>query len=741
MTTNKFWRVRLAQILLGAAFLLVLVVVRGTHAGNESIHVATDWSHRHVVFSAPQNLGQHVLLLSDPRYVQQLVRRNAANGGIGDDLRWRRAPETPELLNGDWSMNMGAGATLGAGNYPAKYSFDITTANCGSVSNPDYVVYNTSLAPSAAGVDASQTGTFTGAPTNGQTVTITNTSLPTPNSIVLTASTTLNTGLNFLTSGTVSTDATNLAADILRNGAAIGVTGSSTGLTGVVTITALNFGTENNAGITLAKTLTNFTFNGGATSLANGTNGASIGAFDNLYSGCSGTVPSVYWAYNTGGTVVTSPSLSGDGKQVAFIETVGADADLVLLKWLKSTTATFASPVTLTSQTSAANYQTCTAPCMYTIALSGPVADTTSSPFYDFATDTLYVGETGTGTSTTHTHKFTNVFKGAPAEAGAPWPVVTATAPLSSPVYDEGSGYVFITAAFSTANNGGRLHKICATATCGTIGTSTATGILGPSTAGGTCQGGAGTSGDGANLIFDSPIIDSTNETVYVVIGNDGTGSSAIYQFAEKYAANTCGTEIKLGTGSTSSPAVPMYAGTFDNLYYCNGTSACTTGGAGHYYVCGDTGGDPILYQVTVSALGVISGAANASTGLTTATTSCGPVVEVYNPNAGPATDWIFTSVNASAKTASPISCPTATGCIMSFNVTAGTAISAATATVGHTAVAGGASGVSVDNTVATGTLAGASQVYFTPLADQACTTAPTAIGGCAIQASQAGLD
>ncbi|PYX48053.1 MAG: hypothetical protein DMG79_12785, partial [Acidobacteria bacterium] len=43
---------------------------------------------------------------------------------------------------------------------------------------------------------------------------------------------------------------------------------------------------------------------------------ASVVAFDNIYSGCGGTVPTVYWAYNTGGLILTSPVLSLDGSQV-----------------------------------------------------------------------------------------------------------------------------------------------------------------------------------------------------------------------------------------------------------------------------------------------------------------------------------------------------------------------------------------------------------------------------------------
>jgi hypothetical protein len=50
----------------------------------------------------------------------------------------------------------------------------------------------------------------------------------------------------------------------------------------------------------------------------------------------------------------------------------------------------------------------------------------------------------------------------------------------------------------------------------------------------------------------------------------------------------------------------------------------------------------------------------------------------------------------------------------------------------------GGTSGIIIDNTVGTGTLAGASQVYFSTLSDQACGTSGT--GGCAVQSSQAGL-
>jgi hypothetical protein len=71
---------------------------------------------------------------------------------------------------------------------------------------------------------------------------------------------------------------------------------------------------------------------------------ASIIAYSNLYSGCGGTVPSVYWAYNTSvsatttDTITLSPILYTDGVQVAFIQVTGATASLVLLKGLQAPT-------------------------------------------------------------------------------------------------------------------------------------------------------------------------------------------------------------------------------------------------------------------------------------------------------------------------------------------------------------------------------------------------------------------
>ena len=211
-----------------------------------------DWTHHHLIFSNPgtavdaMQRGDYfhwLKVVNDPRFILQQAKRSAA-ARSGANYSWASLPSSaptvaaeiakaePENLVGvapvfeeklrrglskapasatggspagfggglrgstgwprkgghaihsDWSMNMGSNATSGLGMFPAKYSFDVTSANCASATAPDFVIYNTSVAGSA-----SQAG---------------------------------------------------------------------------------------------------------------------IVAYDNLYTGCTGTVPSTYWAYNTGGTISTS---------------------------------------------------------------------------------------------------------------------------------------------------------------------------------------------------------------------------------------------------------------------------------------------------------------------------------------------------------------------------------------------------------------------------------------------------
>jgi hypothetical protein len=101
---------------------------------------------------------------------------------------------------------------------------------------------------------------------------------------------------------------------------------------------------------------------------------ATVIAFDNMYGSTTcpsapAIGPSTDWAYNTGGTDILSPVISGDGTQIAYIQTNSGIASVVLLKWANSG-GTANSPASITLETNS-GYRNCTAPCYTTIALNG----------------------------------------------------------------------------------------------------------------------------------------------------------------------------------------------------------------------------------------------------------------------------------------------------------------------------------------------------------------------------------
>lgn len=663
----------------------------------------TDWSHRHVIFSQPANAEQAERVAQDPRYWQQWVRQNVVRVLVDENQdsmapTFRRALHWAggQKVEADWSEDIGNGANTGAGIFPAKYAFQTTNATCSNAAAPDYVVFTT--------------------------------------------------GLN----------------------------GSSSQ--------------------------------------------PSVVGFDNLYSGCIsfGGVPTVYWAYNTGGQILTSPVISQDGKQVAFVQTNAAlEGTLVLLKWAASS-GTLSAPITLTPVATSA-YRGCTAPCMTTITLKTSSAvdvdDRTSSAFPDYGHDTIWVGG-----AVGWLHKITGAFQGTPAEAttgGFPVQVnPTNQNSLSSPAYDATSGFVFV------GDYGGFFYRISST------GAVTISAQV-----------------DHGTGIVSGPIVDTTSGKVYVFSSNDnGTSCSggpcaAVFQFTTSFPGGSPGAEATVGA-SVLSPN-PIYDGTFDANYLAS------INATGNLYVCGNTGGPPVIYQIPVAA-GLMKTPV-AGPVLSNATTGCSPVTDVSNPNAtGGATEWFFVSTQTKGL---GNSCGTG-GCAMNFKDqqwkastsyvvgqqvldsnfdvetvrTAGTSGAAAPAwktlgvltndgtvkwvnqgvqSAGHAqwaattayalqaeiidsnnniqlaiqagtsrtgthpgwsttiyatttdgtvrwrnvgavatasiAAAGGTSGIIIDNTASSGTMAGASQVYFSTQSNQICTTSG-GTGGCAIQASQSAL-
>ena len=620
MKLNHTWRSKLAKLLVGVAIVVALVVIREAKAGDEPVHLVTDWSHRHMVFSKPTSLMKRFELSSNHRYVQQWLRRNAERRGDREEWRWRRAREKPDEIKGDWSMDMGAGATVGAGNYPAKYSFDATTENCAT----DFVVYNTSL--------------------------------------------------------------------------------------------------------------------GGSSSQA------SIVAFSNLYkTTCAGNNPLTYWAYNTGsGSVTTSPVLSFDGTQVAFMQNTAGASNLVVLRW-KASNGTLTAPVT----PGVGPCLPAAAPCQSTVALSNATVasnlnasptftcsgvDSHSSPFYDYGQDTIYVGD-----DSGCLHKITGVFLGTPTE------VVSVSLPNVWPAA--------LTGGFGYLNSPVAVNSVSQVFSTGSDGEIYAVDM----TIGGVYPAGANAIDPklSAPGFDDAPLVDVTTGEMYLfarasspfVGGGTFPGTPnvpSVFEIAipANPAAIHAATYVQaiVSDAGAAIPASAFYTGTFDDPFYSGGTNS------GDLYVCSthNTGTTTVnaIWAITVNT-GVIDITHIAlGPSLTTANVGCSPIIEFNNPNT--TNDRIFLSVTASAITGdAQIKCPAASGCLIAFDVDAAlitTSSTSATATE-----AGGTSGVIIDNsaTPGTGETPGADQVYFTPLSNQACTgngVVGSGTGGCAIQASQSGL-
>ena len=361
--------------------------------------------------------------------------------------------------------------------------------------------------------------------------------------------------------------------------------------------------------------------------------------------------PTVMWAYNTGGTVISAPVLSLDGSQVAFIQANSSGvAQLVLLKWSSpGNSATVGIsvgglltigtsemingneygygvanlpllgglvtdyPVTTapTSDTSAA-YQSCVAgeasasqaaagtqptPCMYVVSLSGSAKVTNSAPFVDYQNGVLYVGD-----DSGKLHKFTGLAFGepgtGPGQAGSTAAITEVTpvtlsstgSALGAPAYDAVSGCVFV------GDAAGYLYQVDG-GNAGTTKCKSGTFKLNATSA----KLASGT----ANGILDAPMINSSTQAVYVFVSSSASlssfpsiasGSNAVDEFIPGFASGAQPTTaVAVGTGGSK---MDMLDGSFDNVYYSS------SNGTGYMYAVGNTevGGQGTLYQIPITA-------------------------------------------------------------------------------------------------------------------------------------------
>jgi len=711
---------------------LALVMSGQEKSPDKRAGLVTDWTSHHLVFSPASSPEVARKVAQDPRYWQQWARRNmhpaiqAPSGSAPESSEFASservaavaaAKKTKNQMSKDWSLEMATTAAMGDLNFPAKYSFSTSTASC-----TDYVVYNTGVVPTTAGTAGKFVGTFSSAGgSNSGSLVIANATLG--HSLTFIAGSgsggTFNDDVTSHSTGTnEADDASDLNTAITTaDKTAVGVTVSVS--SNVITIT----GTAGQV-LTFTNTITNVTSTTNTPGTAPAPQATIIG-YDNLYTGatgsggCGGSASAppvtVAFAYDTGGTVTTSPSISLDGTQIVFVQNSTANAaELVVLKPSLTSGGTFSAPVTLTSQASAAAYLGCSAPCMYAIPFAldagggteptdgATAAGASSSAWYDYAFDVAYVGD-----DRGYVHQFTSVFNGAPAEVTTtPWPVAITgetstgnTSPLSSPIFDEEHGTLYV------GDAGGRVDWINVS-----TGAVTASGKIENAT----------------NGVYDSPLVDPSANGgtgwVYTMVKNDGTSNcnvlvfisepcSGVIRMAGEFAAGVTNTS-ESSTGY--SDATYAYTGTFDNAYYSTGT--------GHIIVCGgaNVSGYQTLYDIPVTGT-TMSASANATT-LANGTANCSSVTDGYNG----ATDYIYTSVTNNANVGS---C-TSGGCVLAYSV----ASSGAMTNTGSLAASGGTTGIIIDN-FATST--GASQIYYSPLTTAACTTGS---GGCAVQTAQGSL-
>ena len=460
-----------------------------------------------------------------------------------------------------------------------------------------------------------------------------------------------------------------------------------------------------------------FTFNGGVSTNdiaifntsepGSGTSATLIGLND-LYA----AAPAVAFAYNTttGDTVATSVAFDLRGDQIAFISTNGGHAYLNVLRFetVAGNGTAYGSPVTLTPSASPGAFTNCktgSSSCLYRVEFTNGDTDTNSSPYYDYSSDKLWVGD-----NSGNLHEFTGVFNGSVAESGNPWGTTGATTILASPVYD-GSTYVYVGASngdmYTFAVSSGAKYATSATITGAGLG------------------------------ISDGPLVDVAASKLYVALGYDTSHDSGIAQLVTPGLGTV--SEVYFGTGYAN---VPEYVGTFDNTHYLDG------GTTGYVTTCNHYGGDIYFNPIAIS--GFVSGTrtlysavpGDQWTEVATTGVACSPQTEILNGTK----DYVFLSVATSANaTAGTCTAGSTSACVYGFIIGNATTYNwgGGAPTEGDeikpnaSGVASSTSGIIIDNTAA----GGGSNVYFTTnsTTNGAPCSAPATMG-CAIQVTQSSL-
>jgi hypothetical protein len=374
---------------------------------------------------------------------------------------------------------------------------------------------------------------------------------------------------------------------------------------------------------------------------------ANLVAFNNLYVNdtgtglCAGhTAPTVLFAYNittvTGGKIVTSPILSEDGTQIAFVESVNDQSIFHVLTWTAGQ-GSIDFPFTPRSMTS----------------LSFSTADdTSSSPWIDYDAGIVYVGD-----DSGLVYQITDVFSGTPTLSGSPWPVtVSGGYHLTSPVLDANLGVLMIGSA------DGSLYQV-----------NTTSGALKAAV--------VGDHGETTPGIVAPPIVDVTNGTTFVVTANDGNSASLV---EVDTSTDIKRSTAEIGKGSNGGTPVTLYEPAFSNNYYNDPSSGVIT-------VCGTGTSDTTPWQYSFGFTVTDMKESGSSVQLSTSPTdSCtAGWTEFFNPDINGGVDFFFFGLSGDCTLLG--SSGTSTGCVVALS--SDSMIPTASA-----AVTGGTSGIIVDN-------------------------------------------
>jgi hypothetical protein len=453
-----------------------------------------------------------------------------------------------------------------------------------------------------------------------------------------------------------------------------------------------------------------------------------IVAFTNLYlngSGgspfCAGAGPKLLFAYyastgSTPGGLNTSPVLSLDGTQVAFIEAAGSGAIFHVLKW-QATASTPTFPAITGTLSNCVSISAL--PCEYSLNFSGTTRSTNSSPFVDYKNDTAYVSD-----NAGNIYAISPVFGGGAPAVKSGWPVSVGGSPVMAPVYDSVSKRVF------AADASGKLYYVATTGTC--------------SVTPAPCLGGSVSVSSGS--VPEPPVIDSSTQKVFVFT-NSAPSGSGVTGAAVVQVTTALSNKVVAGIGGGSTNVIHL--GDFNNIYLSSGPGA--SGAA--LYACGDSSllviDAPVLYAfpfTSTPSSGTLNPSSIAGSGLFLTTGqlsagSCSSITENFNQSTS--RDSIFVGVTKNCGTGET------NGCVLSYNITGGfPSGTSATAPSAHAPEPGGTSGIIVDNVSdQAGGAKLTTDIYFFSAesggAGQSCAkySGGTVAGDCAVSMTQTGLN